>query len=115
MLSSLDKVHSLLSWEASVRVAQFKRPQKVVCLFEARSDSVDLVDEILNTDDAEWAEGGLDNTVIRDRDSLLLSSGDNTRETTLVDQLSDSLQVGVSIITLTTLTTYPQAMYGPTH
>ena len=37
---------------ATVRGVQFKRPQKVGGLFEVGSDRVDLVNEVLHTDDA---------------------------------------------------------------
>jgi hypothetical protein len=50
------------------------------------------MDEILNTKNVEFAKVSLDDTVVRQRDTLLV----NLAITALVDQLTDCLQVGLA-------------------
>jgi len=79
--------------EAATRAAQLERPQELVGLLESRADGEDLVDQILNTLDTVLAKDTLDDGVICDRDTLSI----NTAETTLVDELTNRLEVGVTI------------------
>jgi hypothetical protein len=58
-----------------------------------RTSSGDLVNEVLDGDDAELAEGLLDDLVGRERDTLLV----DLTVTTLVDELADGLEVGLTV------------------
>merc|ERR1711962_1107862 len=74
------------------RTTQLKRPQEVVRLLEVPSHSEDLVDQILNADDSAGSQHLFDHLVVTDRNPLVVYLG----ESTLVHQLTDGLQVGVS-------------------
>ncbi len=56
-ITSFNKVGGLLV-HATTRGGQFERPEIVVCILEVLSNSVDLMDEILNADDstATWKD-----------------------------------------------------------
>jgi len=83
-----------LAWpEATSGVGQFERPQEVACLLEVRTDSEDLVNQVLDADDAVFAKVLLDQGIVRQRDTLLVDLAIST----LVDQLADGLQVGVAV------------------
>lgn len=62
-------------------------------MLEVGTDGEDLVDQILHADDAVLAEAGLDDGVVSQGNALLV----NLSITTLVDELADGLQVGVSV------------------
>jgi hypothetical protein len=62
-------------------------------LLEVGSNSEDLVDQILHADNAVLAEGTLNDGVVGESNALLLDLSIST----LVDELTDSLQVGVSV------------------
>lgn len=79
--------------EAAGRVGELEGPQEVVGLLEVGADGVDLVDQILHTDDAVLAEVLLDDLVVGEGNTLLV----NLAVTALVDELADGLQVGVSV------------------
>lgn len=91
-VTALVEVKQLLP-ETTVGVGQLEGPQEVVRLLEVGADGVDLVDQVLDADDAELSEGALDHGVVRDGDALLV----HLSEPALVDQLPDSLQVGVTV------------------
>ena len=93
-LTALNEMASLLSREPTSRVRKTERPQKVIGLLEVGSNSENLVDQIFNTDDAVGSEGGLNVGVVVDGESLLVDLG----ESSLVDELADGLQVGVTNI-----------------
>lgn len=76
----------------SVRVGQLEWPQKVVGLLEVRTNSVNLVDQILNRDDTELSERLLNDGVFAQGNSLLV----DLTVTSLVDQSSDGGQVRVT-------------------
>lgn len=78
--------------EATVGAGQLERPDKVVGLLEVGANSVDLVDQVLHADNAVLAEVLLDELVVRERDTLLV----NLAVATLVDELANALQVGVT-------------------
>ena len=59
---------------------------------EVGSNSVDLVDEILDGLDSDVTEGAFDNGVLREWDSLAV----DLAVTSLVDHFSDGLEVGVA-------------------
>ena len=62
-------------------------------MLEVGADGVDLVDQILHADDAVLAEVGLDDGVVGKSNALLVDFSIST----LVDELTDSLQVGVTV------------------
>jgi len=86
-------VEELSGSETTVRVRQLEWPQEVVDLLEVRTNSVDLVDQVLNGDDTVLAQSSLDDSVVRQSNSLRV----NLTETSLVDQLSDGSQVRVTV------------------
>jgi len=79
--------------ETTKRSAQLEGPQEVVGLLEVRADSVNLVNKILNIDDTILSKCLLNDAVVRRGGSALVLLA----ITTLVNQLPDTLQVGVSI------------------
>lgn len=62
-------------------------------MLEVGANGEDLVDQILHADDTVLAEGTLNDGVVGKSNTLLL----DLSVTTLVDELTDSLQVGVSV------------------
>lgn len=92
-VTTLDEVEELSGSETTVRVGQVEWPQEVVDLLEVRTNGEDLVDQVLDGDDTVLAQSGLDDLVVRQSDSL----GVDLTVTSLVDQLSDGGQVGVTV------------------
>lgn len=93
-ITALNVVLEFARSESAGGVGQLEWPQEVACLLEVGADSVDLVDQILHTDDAVLAKVLLDDRVIGERNALLLRG---LRISTLVDKLTDALQVGVAV------------------
>ena len=83
----------LASAESTSWVAELEWPEEVGSLLEVGADGVDLVDQILHADDAVLAEVGLDDGVVGKSNALLVDFSIST----LVDELTDSLQVGVTV------------------
>ena len=79
--------------ETTVGVGELEGPQEVVGLLEVGANSVDLVDQILHTDNAVLAEVLLDDLVVGEGNTLLV----DLSVTTLVQKLADGLQVGVTV------------------
>jgi hypothetical protein len=79
--------------EAAVGVAELERPEEVGGLLEVGADGVDLVNQILDADDAVLAKVLLDNGIVGERDALLVDLAISA----LVDELLDALQVGVTV------------------
>jgi len=75
------------------RCAELEWPQEVVGLFEAGSDSDNLVDKILNADDVLFAERLLDDGVLSQRNALFV----DFTVTTFVDHVRHGLQVGLAV------------------
>ena len=92
VVTTLVEVQELLA-ESAVGGGQLERPEEVSALLEVGSDGVDLVDQILDGEDTELAEDLLDLLVLHQRNALLVQLS----ETTLVDQLADGLEVGVTV------------------
>jgi len=92
-VTTLDEVLELAGTEAASGVGELEGPEEVGGLLEVGADSVDLVDEILNTDNAVLAEVLLNNGVVGKSNTLLV----DLSVTTLVDKLLDRLQVGVTV------------------
>lgn len=83
----------LAGTEATVGVAELEGPQEVGGLLEVGANGEDLVDEILNADDAVLAEVLLNDGVVGQGNALLV----DLSVSTLVDELLDGLQVGVTV------------------
>ena len=92
VVTTLVEVQELLA-EATVGGGQLEGPEEVGALLEVGSDGVDLVDQILDGEDIELAEDLLDLLVLHQRNALLVQLS----ESTLVDQLTDGLEVGVTV------------------
>lgn len=92
-VTTLDKVLELPGPETSRRVAQLEWPQEVASLLEVGSNSEDLVDQVLHTDDSVFAKVVLNQSVVGERDALLV----DLAVSAFVDQFTDGLQVGVPI------------------
>jgi hypothetical protein len=92
-VTSLDEVPELPWAETASGRGQLEWPQEVGGLLEVGANSVDLVDEVLDADNAELAEVLLDEVVVGDREALLV----DLSVTALVDKLTDGLQVGVTV------------------
>jgi len=92
-VTALDEVLELASAEATGRVAELEGPQEVGSLLKVGADGQDLVDEILNADDAVLAEVLLDDGIVGKGNALAVDLAIST----LVDELLDALEVGVAI------------------
>lgn len=92
-VTALDEVLELPRVETTSGVAQLEWPQEVRGLLEVGADSENLVDEILDTDNAVLAQRRLDDGVVGKSNALLV----NLAVAALVDELLDALQVGVAI------------------
>ena len=91
-VTALVEVEQLLP-EAPVGVGKLERPEEVVGLLEVRPHRVNLVDQVLHTDDPSLPQGPLHDRVVGDRDPLLV----HLPEPALVHELTHRLQVGVSV------------------
>ena len=83
----------LAGTESTVGVGELEGPEEVGSLLEVGADGVDLVDEIFNTDNAVLAKVLLNNGVVSKSNALLV----DLSVTTLVDELLDALEVGVTV------------------
>jgi hypothetical protein len=92
-VTTLDVVPELAGAEATVGVGQLEGPEEVVGLLEVGANGVDLVDQILHADNAVLAEVLLDDLVVGEGSALLV----DLSVTTLVEELTDGLQVGVTV------------------
>lgn len=92
-ITTLNKVLEFAGSEATCRVGQLERPQEVAGLLEIGSDGVDLMDQVFHADNAIFAKIVLDQLVVCQGNSLFV----DLSITTLVDELSHRLEVGVSV------------------
>lgn len=92
-VTTLDEVEELSGSETTVRVGQVEWPQEVVDLLEVWTNSVDLVDQVLDGGNTVLTQSSLDDLVVRQSDSLV----SDLTETSLVHQLSDGGQVRVTV------------------
>lgn len=92
-VTALDEVLELAGTEATGGRGQLEGPQEVGGLLEVGANGVDLVDEVLDADDAVLAEVLLDELVVGDGQTLLV----DLAVAALVDELTDGLQVGVAV------------------
>jgi hypothetical protein len=92
-VTTLDEVLKLAGAEATGGRGQLEGPEEVGGLLEVGADGVDLVDEVLNADDAVLAEVLLDQLVVSDGQTLLV----DLAVAALVDELTVGLEVGVAV------------------
>lgn len=92
-VTTLDEVLELPGAEATSGVGQLEGPEEVAGLLEVGANGVDLVDQVLNADNAELAEVLLNDGVVGKSNALLV----NLAVTALVDELTDGLEVGVTV------------------
>lgn len=92
-VTALDPVLELAAPEATSGVAELEGPEEVAGLLEVGANGVDLVDEVLHADNAVLAEVLLDDGVVSERSALLV----DLAIATLVDELLDGLEVGVTV------------------
>jgi len=76
--------------ESTLGGAELERPKEVVSLLEVRSDSVDFVDQIFNTDDAVLTKGLLNDFIGSEGNSLLV----DLTVSSLVDHVGDGVSSG---------------------
>ncbi|RUP49607.1 hypothetical protein BC936DRAFT_142056 [Jimgerdemannia flammicorona] len=62
-------------------------------LLELRANGDDLVNQILDGDDAEFAEGLFNNSVVGEGDALLVDLG----VAALVDEFADGFEIGLTV------------------
>jgi hypothetical protein len=111
-ITTLDEVLELASTESASGVGQLEWPEEIVHLLEVGADSVDLMDDIFHAHHAVLAQLLLDDGVVRQRDALLVAilhvrsfamhhhnilRNLHLAISALVDQLTDRLQVGVTV------------------
>lgn len=92
-VTTLDEVLELPGAEATSGVGKLEGPEEVAGLLEVGANGVDLVDQVLNADNAELAEVLLNDGVVGKSNALLV----NLAVTALVDELTDGLEVGVTV------------------
>ena len=92
-VTTLDEVLDLAGVEATVGVGELEGPQEVVGLLEVGANGVDLVNQVFHADNAVLAEVLLNDLVVGKSNALLV----DLSVATLVDELTDSLEVGVTV------------------
>jgi len=90
-VTTLDEVVDLLP-PATSRGVQLERPQEVGGVLEVGANRQDLMDQVLHADDAELAQGALNEVVGGDWGAVAV----DLDKPTLVDQLANRLEVGHS-------------------
>lgn len=83
----------LASVKSTSGVGELEGPQEVAGLLEVGANRVDLVDQVLHTDNAVLSKVVLDKLVVAEGDALLV----DLSVSTLVDELTDALKVGVTV------------------
>jgi hypothetical protein len=79
--------------ESTSWVTELKWPEEVVGLLEIWTNGEDLVNKILNADDTVLSKAFFDQSIVGESNALLV----DLSVSTLVNQLTNGLQVGVSI------------------
>lgn len=92
VVATLHKVHTL-AVHAAERAVELEGPEEVVGLLEVLAAREDLVDEVLDADNALLAERLLDDVVAGQGDALTA----HLAVAALVDQLAHALEVGVPV------------------
>lgn len=88
-ITTLDEVLELASPETTSRVRQLEGPQELTGRLEVRTGRRNLVNKVLDRDNAVLAKLLLNDSVVGNRDALPV----DLSEATLVDQFADGLQV----------------------
>ena len=91
-VTTLNEMLELPCPPATSGVGEFERPQEVRRLLEVGAGGEDLVYEILDGKDVVFSERLLDDLVVGEGDALLVDFA----VTALVDELTDSLEVGLA-------------------
>jgi hypothetical protein len=84
-VASFNVMLEFPSSEASGRIRKLEWPQEIASLLEVWSDCVDLMNQILHTDDAKFAEVVLNQLVVGERNTLLI----DLAIAAFVDELTD--------------------------
>lgn len=92
-ITTLNEVLELAGSEATSGVGELEGPQEVGGLLEVGADRVDLVDQILHTDNAVLSEVLFNDLVVAEGNTLLV----DLSITALVDELADRLQVRITV------------------
>ena len=92
-ITTLDEVLELAGTETTSGGGELEGPEEVGGLLEVGANGVDLVNEVLDADNAVLAEVLLNDLVVGEREALLV----DLSVTALVDKLADGLQVGVTV------------------
>ena len=92
-VTALNEVLELAGTETTSGGRELEGPQEVGGLLEVGANGVELVDEVLNADNAVLAEVLLDDLVVGEREALLV----DLSVAALVDELADGLEVGVTV------------------
>jgi hypothetical protein len=92
-ITTFNEVEELTLLPHVVGVGELEGPEEVGGLLEVRTNGSNFVDKIFNTDDVVLTKRLFNDRVVRDRNTLLVDLGIST----LVDQTTDSLQVGVTV------------------
>ena len=92
-VTTLDEVLDLAGVEATVGVGELEGPEEVVGLLEVGANGVDLVNQVFHADNAVLAKVLLNDLVVGKSNALLV----DLPVATLVDELTDSLEVGVTV------------------
>ena len=93
MVTTLDEMPCLLA-ETSPSIAELERPKEVISLSEVGSHREDLMNEVLHADDATLAQRLLNDGVFSER----YASPIHLAKSSLVDQLTDTLQIRVPAV-----------------
>ncbi len=92
-VAALSVVGELLALEATVGVRKLEGPEEVGDSLEVGAAGGDLVNNVLDREDAVLAEVLLDDLVVVDGETLAVDLG----VTTLVDEVTDGLEVGGTV------------------
>ena len=92
-VTTLDEMLDLAGVEATVGVGELEGPEEVVGLLEVGANGVDLVNQVFHADNAVLAKVLLNDLVVGKSNALLV----DLPVATLVDELTDSLEVGVTV------------------
>jgi len=92
-VTAFNEMESLALTETTSGAGELEGPEEVVGLLEVRTDGEDFVDQIFHTDDTKLTKFLLDDLIVSEGNTLTL----NLTMTTLVDEFTDRLQVGLTI------------------
>ena len=93
-ITTLNEMFELPLPKPTRRITELKRPQKVARLLKVRPDRVDLMNQVLHAHDTVLAEMLLDDSVVGERNTLLLA---RLGVSALVDELTHGLEVRVAV------------------